>query len=101
MPVDVLALGSSNVWMDAEISTDSRDYPLSSVLLHWNGSRWELVRSPVNGLAAMTPDGNGGIWFAARVIVSPGNLVDYQGGNWTVQPAPAPAVTRLSRQTSR
>lgn len=91
-PMDVLALSSTSVWLDGEVSSDSTDYPISSVLMHWNGSGWHTAASPVNGLQSMTSDGSGGIWLAGQISFQyvSAKLIDYRGGTWNVQSAPAP-----------
>jgi hypothetical protein len=51
-------------------------------LLHWTGSRWQIIKAPLDSTGALGPlaqDGHGGLW-----ITSDGNTIyHYSAGTWS------------------
>jgi hypothetical protein len=90
-PLGMTALGPKDVWVDGEVNSQSGIVNVRSLLLHWNGKRWGLFRSPVNELAQVASDGTGGVWLTADPG-SPGraDLVHFRNFRWTVIPSPLP-----------
>jgi hypothetical protein len=90
-PMGIMAAGPKDVWVDGEVTQETGITNTRSLLLHWNGKRWGLYRSPVNNLAQAASDGHGGIWLTADPG-SPGraDFLHFRNGKWIVVPSPLP-----------
>jgi hypothetical protein len=90
-PMGITALSPKDVWVVGEVEASSGVVNVRSILLNWNGKRWSLYRSPVNNLAQVTSDGQGGIWMTADPGY-PGQayFLHFRNGKWSVVLSPQP-----------
>ncbi len=78
-----------------EINEQTGTGPSGLVLLHWNGSTWNMVARDMklSGANGLTPDGHGGFWLTATDPAHAGanasDIIDFRHGRFTAQPAPA------------
>jgi len=90
----ILALGPRDIWIDFRLRKDRTQLPeYGAVVLHFNGAAWTQVRvraSSLTDILGMTPDGRGGIWFAANIRKLPGVVFyDDRHGKWSSHAVPA------------
>lgn len=90
----ILALGSRDIWIDFRLRSTRQLAPeYGAVVLHFNGTAWTQVRVPYKAMTdilGMTPDGRGGIWFAANIRTLPGVVMyDNRNGRWSRHAVPA------------
>jgi hypothetical protein len=74
---DVTAVSPANVWIGYVTSSTSPNY-----FLHWDGHTWHtLTGAYYSSTDNIVPDGKGGYWFGAQVILT--------GSTWTDEQVPA------------
>ncbi len=86
----VLAESPSDAW--ASVGAYSAGSVGPVILLHWNGQRWRRVtgKLPAGALTGpIAPDGDGGLWLAAKTTAGVAYFAHYQAGKWTRTLAPA------------
>jgi hypothetical protein len=78
----VLALGTSNVWVITGLSEGQGVYP-GGLLLHWNGAKWRRVYWPYSSQTpvSIASDGHGGFWIESLANIS--DIDHYSRGKWT------------------
>lgn len=104
------AISSRDLWAVGSADVTSFLGPMSTVAMHWNGSAWTLVPTPRVGLYEALADvarvpGRDRLWAvgyrrqSTAAAFEP--LIEYwNGGLWTVQPAPAVAGGALYAVTA-
>jgi hypothetical protein len=95
----ITAANPKNGWADGMIvSTEGEAKPpLKPFLLHWNGTKWSVVKVPYTGLqatGAIANDNQGGVWMGATAPATAsggvrGYILHYRDGKWTKVTAPA------------
>jgi hypothetical protein len=105
LPGFIAAATPASVWTSLLVGPATGTGPVTTVLLHWNGTAWSKVPLPkgvnVYGLAS---DGHGGSWVASYTVNKPGVLLSglvmyhYSGGHWTRAAVPVKSgfVTNLT-----
>jgi hypothetical protein len=90
----VAALSRSNVWAVWYYFTGSQEQTL---IEHWNGKTWTVVKSPNVGGRAVTNDLSGVAAVSARDVWAVGYhnpsrtvIEHWNGTKWTVVPSPTP-----------
>ena len=83
----VLALGTSNVWVITGLSEGEGVYP-GGLLLHWNGAKWRRVYWPYSSQTpvSIASDGHGGFWVETLSNIS--DIDHYSHGKWTKTAGP-------------
>src|SRR5579875_931055 len=94
----VTALTPSDVWAVGSYSATQFGY--RSLIEHWNGSRWSVVKSPVLGtypydLRAVSGIAANDIWAVGDYTTPPGDITltlaeHWNGKQWSVVPTPSP-----------
>ena len=79
----VYARSASDAWAVGTIDFDSDPKPL---IMHWNGTAWRQVASPVASgtLAAVAGDPAGNLWVSGGNSLSRATLLSYNGQRWRV-----------------
>jgi hypothetical protein len=98
----VTAVAPDSVWV-AGVATDGDGQSDAIVLLHWDGARWQQLRSPrgliparfdaspnLGGSLNMAPDGSGGLWLTMTSAAGRTTVVVHRtAGRWHRTAAPA------------
>jgi len=95
----ITAANPKNGWADGMIVSTQGEAkpPLKPFLLHWNGTKWSMVKVPYTGLqatGAIANDNQGGVWMGATAPATAsggvrGYILHYRDGKWTKVIAPA------------
>ncbi|GAA1802315.1 hypothetical protein [Actinomadura chokoriensis] len=88
--LDMVALSPTDAWaIGWNVSTS----PITSVMLHWDGTAWTSVAPPpgLNGLSKIVKGENGELWAVGHLLDEPAKpgLLHYSGGTWTRVPTTA------------
>lgn len=99
----IAAIGVKNVWAGVMIVNASSGQLVRQLLLHWNGAKWTIIKSPYGGLmmTSIVQDGHGGVWTSAVPLssaLSRWHFEHYSNGAWTrtAVPARAESITSLT-----
>ncbi|HEX9035053.1 MAG TPA: hypothetical protein VF834_24695 [Streptosporangiaceae bacterium] len=86
-----VAVSSSDVWATAVAAPG----PLTSVLLHWNGTAWHRIVVPsTDDLYKITTDGHGGVWILGyNRSASTYTFLHDSAGKWTMYPIPTNGIS--------
>jgi hypothetical protein len=86
----ILAVSPTSVWASLEYGAVAGPNPGTTVLLHWNGSKWSPVSLPKGASALwMASDGHGGLWTVQGSPAASEFLYHFTGGHWLKVTLPA------------
>lgn len=99
----IAAIGAKNVWAGAMVLNASSGQVVRQLLLHWNGAKWTVIKSPYGGLmqTPIVQDGHGGVWTSAVPLgtaLARWHYEHYSNGAWTriAVPTRANSITSLT-----
>ncbi len=95
----IAAVGASDAWasvVDLPVPGGGTS-SAKSLLLHWNGVKWAVIKVPAPGAAAtgiglLAQDGHGGAWLGlsdSNAATAVGYYLHYANGTWTRYKAPS------------
>jgi hypothetical protein len=97
----VVFIGPRNGWALGYVGDFvSETPPWSTMALHWNGTRWHIVKTPhlvgsssFTGVAAAGPNDVWGVGYQKTGSVRTTLIEHWNGTRWTVVPSPSPSST--------
>ena len=86
----VTALGPTDVWAVGYRGGSTRDTPIETLVLHWNGSAWRVAASPsvsggANQLFGVTALSSSDIWAVGSTSGAP-LAIHWDGTSWNIVP---------------
>ncbi len=94
----VTTISSSDVWAVGDAATTQ--FGEVSLIEHWNGTQWRVVKSPSTGrfpynLRAVSAVSASDIWAVGTYTVPPGDISltlteHWNGTQWSIVPSPSP-----------